>query len=236
MIYRFDTLSSTNDEARNPRYTHGDVVVAEFQTEGRGQRGNRWSSASGQNLMLSVVLCPENLAAADQFSLLECVALALTDTFAAYNLPTTIKWTNDIYVGDRKLVGVLIENSLADGRVARSVVGVGININQTEFDPSLPNPTSMAVECGREVERTEVLERFVGCLMQRYASLAEGRESLHAEYVARMYRRGVEADFVLPDGTKLRGTIRDVAPRGDLVVDTSEGVRTFLFKQIAFVI
>ncbi|MBO5656071.1 MAG: biotin--[acetyl-CoA-carboxylase] ligase, partial [Rikenellaceae bacterium] len=86
MIYRFDTLTSTNDEARNPRYVHGDIIVAEYQTEGRGQRGNRWASDAGKNLMFSVVLTPEGLAAAAQFSLLECVALALVDTFAHFRI------------------------------------------------------------------------------------------------------------------------------------------------------
>ena len=236
MIYRFDTLTSTNDEARNPRYTHGDIIVAEYQTEGRGQRGNRWASDAGKNLMFSVVLAPENLAAAAQFSLLECVALTLVDTFAHYQIDTTIKWTNDIYVGDRKLVGVLIENSLSGAFISRSIVGIGININQTDFDSSLPNPTSMALAAGHTFDRDEVLSHFAEALRVRYNDLAHNAEALHAEYVARMYRRGVEAQFLLPDGTHLRGTIRDVAPRGDLLLDTPNGPRSFLFKEILFVI
>ena len=236
MIYRFDTLTSTNDEARNPRYAHGDIIVAEYQTEGRGQRGNRWASDAGKNLMFSVVLAPENLAVAAQFSLLECVALALVDTFTHFQIDTTIKWTNDIYVGDRKLVGVLIENSLSGALVSRSVVGIGINVNQTTFDPSLPNPTSMAQVAGHTFDRDEVLSHFAEALRLRYNDLAHNAEALHAEYIERMYRRGVEAQFLLPDGSSLRGTIRDVAPRGDLLIDTPDGPRSFLFKEISFVI
>lgn len=236
MIYRFDTLTSTNDEARNPRYVHGNIIVAEYQTEGRGQRGNRWASDAGKNLMFSVVLTPEGLAAAAQFSLLECVALALVDTFAHFRIDTSIKWTNDIYVGDRKLVGVLIENSLSGTYVSRSIVGIGINVNQTDFDPTLPNPTSMALAAGRTFDRDEVLLHFADALRARYNDLALNAEGTHAEYVSRMYRRGVEAQFQLPDGTLLRGTIRDVAPRGDLLLDTPNGPRTFLFKEILFVI
>lgn len=234
MIYRFDTLTSTNDEARNPRYEHGDIVVAEYQTEGRGQRGNRWSSRAGENLMFSVVLRPEGLKASRQFSLLECVALALTDTFDQYGLATTIKWTNDIYVGDRKMVGVLIENSLADGMVARSIVGIGINVNQREFDPSLPNPTSMATECRRTLACDEVLNKFEACLTSRLRSL--NTESIHNEYCLKLYRKGVEAEFALPDGSRFCGCIRDVEPEGALLIDTAEGVRRFLFKEVAFVI
>ena len=236
MIYRFDTLTSTNDEARNPRYVHGDIIVAEYQTKGRGQRGNRWASDAGKNLMFSVVLTPEGLAAAAQFSLLECVALALVDTFAHFRIDTSIKWTNDIYVGDRKLVGVLIENSLSGAFVSRSIVGIGINVNQTDFDPSLPNPTSMALVAGRTFDRDEVLSHFADALRARYNDLSLNAEAIHAEYVSRMYRRGVEAQFQLPDGALLRGTIRDVAPRGDLLLDTPDGPRSFLFKEILFVI
>ncbi len=234
MIYRFDTLTSTNDEARNPRYKHGDIIVADYQTAGRGQRGNSWSSNAGQNLMFSIVLQPEKLRASHQFSMLECVALALTDTFEVFGIATTIKWTNDIYVGDRKMVGVLIENSLTDGYVSRSIVGIGINVNQTEFDPSLPNPTSMAAECGQTFACDEVLNKFYECLTLRLKSL--NTEDIHNEYCSRLYRKGVEAEYALPDGTRFRGRICDVEPTGALLVDTAEGVRRFLFKEVAFVI
>ena len=234
MIYRFDTLSSTNDEARNLCYGHGDIIVADFQTAGRGQRGNRWTSNAGQNLMFSVVLQPEGLRASHQFAMLECVALALTDTFAKFGIATTIKWTNDIYAGDRKMVGVLIENSLTDGYVSRSIVGIGINVNQTEFDPSLPNPTSMATECGHSFACDEVLNTFGERLTSRLQSL--NSEAIHNEYCSRLYRKGVEAEYALPDGTRFRGRICDVEPTGTLLIDTAEGVRRFLFKEVAFVI
>ncbi|MBP3425960.1 MAG: biotin--[acetyl-CoA-carboxylase] ligase [Rikenellaceae bacterium] len=237
MIYRFDTLSSTNDEARNPRYLHGDIILADYQTEGRGQRGNSWSSVQGKNLMFSLVAEPVWLPASEQFSLLECVALALVDTLAHYGIDATIKWTNDIYVGDRKLVGVLIENSLGGHHLWRSIIGVGINVNQSEFAPNLPNPTSMSLECGREFPREDILELFVEHFWRRYEVLKSGQaDTLHREYVQRMFRLNVESTFRLSDGTLLRGTIRNVAPHGDLIIDTDHGLQQFLFKQIAFVI
>lgn len=237
MIYHFDTLPSTNDEARKPHYVGGDVVVADFQTEGRGQRGNKWSSQAGQNLMFSVVVQPRALRASHQFVLLESVALALVDAFALWGIDTTVKWTNDIYVGDCKMVGVLIENSLSDGVVARSVVGIGINVNQTQFDASLPNPTSMALVCGREFSLSEVLESVCRALARRLDALNEGcDEEIHNEYCRRMYRLGVESTFELPDGSRFRGTIRDVERGGALIIDTADGERRFLFKEVAFVL
>ena len=114
MIYRIDETTSTNDEARDAKYRHGDIVWAERQTAGRGQRGHTWTSPEGENLTFSMVLEPRFLPVGEQFLLSEAVTLALTDTFAAYGIDTRIKWTNDIYVGDRKLVGILIEHNMRE--------------------------------------------------------------------------------------------------------------------------
>lgn len=237
MFTFLDTVTSTNDEALKECYHHGDIVSAEYQTAGRGQRGNRWQSDASLNLMFSAVLEPVRLECRNQFVLLETVALSLYDTFEHYGIHSTIKWTNDIYVGDRKITGVLIEQSVSDGNIAKSIAGIGINVNQTEFDKSLPNPTSMALECGKKFDRREVLGVFGNCLMNRYAVLEQGeRESIHAEYVSRMYRLGRCAEFALPDGTRFHGTILRAEPSGDLVIQTDGGVRKFLFKEITFIL
>lgn len=155
MIYHIAETTSTNDLAREEHYGHGDVICAERQTAGRGQRGHTWTSPEGVNLLFSVVLCPTFLPAGEQFLLSQAVALALVDTLGTCGIDARIKWTNDIYAGDRKLVGILIEHHLAGGRLARTVAGIGINVNQTEFDPALPNPTSMALEAGHTFDRRE---------------------------------------------------------------------------------
>ena len=152
--YHFlEETTSTNDEARNPRYGHGDAICAERQTAGRGQRGHTWSSEEGRNLMFSLVWEPRFLPVSEQFLLSEAVALALTDLFGGYGIDARIKWTNDIYAGDRKLVGILIEHNLTGDRLSRTIVGIGVNVNQTRFDPSLPNPSSMCLETGCEYDR-----------------------------------------------------------------------------------
>lgn len=113
MIYRITETTSTNDDAKRPEYRHGDIVWAERQTAGRGQRGHSWTSPEGENLTFTLVLEPVFLPVGEQFLLSEAVTLALTDTFAAFGIDARIKWTNDIYVGDKKLVGILIEHSLS---------------------------------------------------------------------------------------------------------------------------
>ncbi len=239
MIYRFDTLGSTNDEARNPLYVEGDVVIAEHQTAGRGQRGHTWESAVGKNLTFSLVLEPKFLPVNEQFLLSEVLALALVDTLAEYGIEARIKWTNDIYVGDRKIVGMLIENTLGSGVLARTIAGIGLNVNQTEFDPSLPNPTSMSLVAGHEFDREEVLARLRANIMSLYEALRRGeKEMLQSRYRATMYRLGEQYPYALADGTIFEGTIRGVRPSGELQIEhSSDGVlREYLFKQVEFII
>jgi len=238
MIYRLQTTTSTNDDARDPKYRHGDIVRTEHQTAGRGQRGHAWSSPAGENLLFSVVLEPVFLATNEQFLLSQTVALALTDLFGAYGIDTRIKWTNDIYAGDRKLVGILIEHALSGDRLARTIAGIGINVNQQTFDPALPNPVSMALLTGRRFDRDEVLDRFAAALEARYALLEQGeRERIADDYRRRMYRLGCSQRFRLPDGETFTGIVRGVARDGALRVEHPDGTeRSYLFRQIEFVV
>lgn len=238
MIYRIEETTSTNDEARDPKYRHGDIVWAERQTAGRGQRGHTWSSPEGVNLTFTAVLEPRFLPVIEQFLLSEAVALALTDTFGAVGIDARIKWTNDIYVGDRKIVGILIEHNYSGATLARSIAGIGINVNQREFDPALPNPVSMALAAGRTFDRQEVLETFCGRLSARYAQLERGdKEALQAEYRERMYRLGERHTYRLADGTLVEGVIEGVGPACELLLRHADGTRgEYLFGEINFVL
>ena len=238
MLYRISETTSTNDDARGPKYRHGDIIWAERQTAGRGQRGHAWLSAEGLNLTFSLVLEPTFMPAGEQFLLNEAVALALTDTFAQFGIATRIKWTNDIYAGDRKLVGILIEHSYSGSMLMRTIVGIGINVNQTEFDPALPNPVSMAVAAGRTFDRSEVLEAFGKHIGTRYAQLEQGeRETLQRDYRERMYRLGERYTYRYPDGTPTEAAIEGVRPTGELLLRHADGsLREDLFKEIEFVI
>lgn len=238
MIFRIEETTSTNDDARDLRYRHGDVVWAERQTAGRGQRGHAWSSAEGENLTFSLVLEPAFLPVTEQFLLSEVVALALTDTFAAFGIDTRIKWTNDIYAGDRKLVGILIEHRFSGATLARSVAGIGINVNQTAFDPALPNPVSLAQAAGRRFGREEVLDRFLACCTARYGQLERGeKEALQRDYRGRMYRLGERHTYRLPDGTLFDAVLEGVRPTGELLLRRDDkSLGAYLFREVEFVI
>ncbi|MEG1612407.1 MAG: biotin--[acetyl-CoA-carboxylase] ligase [Alistipes sp.] len=238
MIYHIEHTTSTNDDARRAEYIHGDFIWAEEQSAGRGQRGHAWSSPKGENLTFSAVLEPTFLPVQEQFLLSEAVALALTDTFAHYDIVTRIKWTNDIYAGELKLVGILIEHNYAGQHLSRTIAGIGINVNQGAFDPALPNPVSMAQLTGKQYDRDEVLNCFRDSLTARYAQLERGeKERLQSDYIARMYRLGEEHLFRYPDGTPTRATIQGVRRSGELVLRHEDGaVKEYLFKEIEFVL
>jgi BirA family biotin operon repressor/biotin-[acetyl-CoA-carboxylase] ligase len=236
-----ESCASTNDAAREGRYGHGEVVVARAQSAGRGQQGNRWESEPGANLLLSAVLEPTLLPAAEQFRLLQAVSLAVADVLDGPDLPrvsgVNIKWPNDIYAGGRKIAGILIENDIMGVTVARSIAGIGLNINQTVFSLDLPNPTSIALETGEPADFLATLDRLCGCLETRYAQLENGELGrLDVDYHARLYRLGEQAQYKIPGGDEFTGTIIGVAEGGGLVVEHLPGHerREYLFKQIEF--
>lgn len=238
MIYRFPILPSTNDEAVKPCYGEGDIVVAERQTAGRGQRGHRWESAEQQNLTFTLVLEPTFLEPARQFLLSEAVALGVRDMLSEYGITARIKWTNDIYVGDRKIAGILIEHKLQGAAIARTIAGIGLNVNQMAFSADLPNPISMRQARHFEFDREEVLACLASHLMARYEQLRGGDvESLQEDYHENLFRLGALNWFALPDGRRFRGTIRGVEPSGALrVEDEKREERSYLFKEIEFLL
>lgn len=238
MIHYIAFTTSTNDDARGAEYGHMDVVWAECQSAGRGQRGHTWHSNEGVNLTFSTVLKPTFLTAVEQFMLSEVVALSLVDALAEYGVECRIKWTNDIYAGDKKIAGVLIEQSLAGDTIARTVVGIGLNVNQREFPTDLPNPTSIVVERGAECERREVLVCFLKHLEKWYSRLARGeREAIESAYNYCLYRRDEFHAYALPSGERFEAAIRGVRATGHLVLEHRDGsFGEYAFKEVEFVI
>ena len=146
-IMWFKSLDSTNEEARRhiSDIDNLSVLSALEQTDGRGQRGNTWTSNAGENLMFSIVLKSPVLMAEDNFALNEIAALSVADFLSTYGIKAEIKWPNDIYVGEKKICGILIENSFRGKTISSSIIGIGLNINQRNFNVNLPNPTSMVL-------------------------------------------------------------------------------------------
>lgn len=236
----FDSVTSTNDVARKPEMGHGDIVVAASQTAGRGQRGNSWSSAEGQNLTFSIVLRPTFLSPANQFLLSELVSVAIHDVLLGYGILTKIKWPNDIYAADRKIAGILIENDIKGTSIYRSIVGIGINVNQTEFAPSLPNPTSMkqVLQSADDIDLIELLSGLADAILGKFRLLEDGYSNgIELAYHHNLYRVGQQYPYLLPDGTRLDGTILHVRQSGELMLRHDDGtINPYLHKEIEFAI
>ncbi len=230
----FEEISSTNDRASGAEYGHQSVVWAEMQTHGRGQRGNAWSSRAGENLTFSLVIRPETEL---QFYISKIVSVALTEALAAFGLSAEVKWPNDLYVGDRKIAGILIENDLQGARIVKSIVGIGLNVNQLEFDPALPNPTSMAREREKTIDRIAVLEAVLGRIFHGEEQLRAGNwEAIDEKYQAHLYRRTGEYAFQEPDNESFTASIAAVRPSGELVLRKSDGTeKSYLFKEVEFI-
>jgi BirA family biotin operon repressor/biotin-[acetyl-CoA-carboxylase] ligase len=169
----------------------------------------------------------------------EAVALALVDALKTYDIEATIKWTNDIYVGDDKICGILIEHDLgSEGKLARTIVGIGLNINQREFAEWVPNPTSIALLTGKEYNINEVFEKLYDALEARYKMLESEPEKLQSDYHSLLYRRGEEHTYKLPSGEEFSATLEGVKPTGELALRHSSNgeLHHYLFKEVEFVI
>lgn len=238
MLYYKSETTSTNDDARDAQYGHMDIIWAEHQTSGRGQRGHSWHSHSGENLTFSIVLTPTFLPATEQFLISEIAALALVDTLAHYGIACRIKWTNDIYAGDNKIVGILIEHALSGMNLSRTIIGIGLNVNQLSFPEDLPNPTSMAVERGTTFDRREILETFTAKMVSLYELLERGEKSaIESRYHTTMYHLNEEHIYALPDGTQFHATIRGVRSSGELRLEHRDGtISEYAFKEVEFVL
>ena len=234
--------ASTNSYARELPSDSGTLLItADHQTAGRGQRGNTWESAAGHNLLFSLVVHPEEIPASLQFSLCELISVALCEVLARYVTDIRIKWPNDIYHKDKKLCGILIEHDIEGTHLSRSIIGVGLNVNQTEFTSDAPNPISLRQILGREVEREALLETIATRFMELYTQHTSptptlSRTALHERYVRLLYRRDQHAPYRDVCGP-FTATLRTVAPDGRLLLEDTQGQqRSYLFKEVEFVL
>lgn len=217
-----------------PSSVDGTAVITSNQTAGRGQRGNSWEAEPGKNLTFSVLLKPTFLAVKDQFFLNIISSLSIRDILRDKSDATvSIKWPNDILINGKKVCGILIENQIQGQQVSQSIVGIGLNVNQTGF--AVPTATSLTEFTGRSEDLQSVFELIMQRLEVRYLQLREGKyDKLKEEYLAALFLRGTESLFASAE-QQFQGTILGIDEIGKLVVDTQAGVRAFGLKEITYV-
>lgn len=210
------------------------MVTAVEQTAGRGQRGNTWESEPGKNLTFSFYIQPDMLPA-EQFAISEAVALAFVDLLAGCGVEARVKWPNDIYVGDKKICGILIENSIMGKSISQSVVGAGLNVNQTEFLSDAPNPVSMKNITGKEYELEEVADRLGEALENRLAMLGD-KASLHSDYMGCLWRGDGRRHrfYDVREDRELEAEIESIELTGHLNLRHDGGISRYAFKEVIF--
>jgi BirA family transcriptional regulator, biotin operon repressor / biotin---[acetyl-CoA-carboxylase] ligase len=236
----FDELPSTNSEAsrllREQELPEGCVIQAGFQSAGRGHGSNKWVSDKGMNLLFSIILSPENIDPSEQFNISIAVSLGLLDYLSRHCSEVKVKWPNDIYVNDDKIAGILIENSILGGTIRNSIAGIGININQVDFNNSAPNPVSLRMKTGREYDLELCLKVILSALDNRYRELLYGDISrMREEYISSLYRLNEWHSY--RSGDKLiRARLSGITSEGRLVLEGKSGLMSeYGFKEVEFI-
>ncbi len=200
-VFWLEIIDSTNSEAVRCIKDADNLTVwaAEFQTAGRGQRNNVWESEKGLNLTFTILLKPKMMKAYQQYSISKLTALAVVDYLSEKGIRAKVKWPNDVYVGDRKITGILIENKLSGDLISNSIIGIGINLNQENFTESALNPTSLLLEAKninrlngnsvdniKEFDKREELEQFMQIFTESYNKFDE--ELINKRFENELYR------------------------------------------------
>lgn len=233
-VRAFEEVGSTNAEAARwarEGAPEGAMVLAEYQTSGRGRQGRTWKALKGQNLLFSVVLRPQ--LAPDRFSLITAAAsVALAETLETFVRPheASIEWPNDVLLEDRKTCGILLESSLSTPNADTVVVlGAGLNVNQTDFpDPLADKATSLRLTTGRSVPRASLLSRLLQTLEDRYEAV-QGNEAgaVRTAFHDRLASLGESTTLRVPNTDRtISGTVQGITKTGALRLQTEDGLKT----------
>lgn len=239
-IIHVEEVDSTNNYVRSMADSFPEkefvVVTADFQTSGRGQRGNSWESEKKKNLLFSIVCHPTFLEANRQFILSQVISLSIKEELEHHVKKISIKWPNDIYWREKKIGGILIENDLEGKHIASSIIGVGINLNQLEFASDAPNPVSLLQATGQSKDADTILRKILGRFECYYRKLEEGQ----AHLIAELYRKSLlrkRGYYMFRDKDGLFGArIHHIEPDGHIVLlDTEKNLRRYSFKEVHYI-
>lgn len=229
-IFHFDELNSTNvflyDKMAEKNDISDMVVVAAHQTEGRGMDKNRWESEADKNLLFSIALNVNFLEAENQFKISQAVSVAIVETLQDIinSDDFFIKWPNDVYFGDKKLAGMLIQNTIEGRMMGVSIIGIGLNVNQIRFSKAIPNPISMKMISDKDYDLEDILNHLVVNIKEKVESLSseKSRDDINRRYIEKSYRYGKWADYFYQNQVKTM-IINGFDKYGRLLLNDKEG-------------
>ncbi len=221
---QIESVDSTNkyvsEALQKQELSEGTIVWALNQTQGKGQKGNSWESESGKNLLLSIVIYPDFIKAASQFMLNKVISLGVAEFIQSYKDDVKIKWPNDIYVGDKKIAGILIENRILGDVIQSSIVGIGININQKEFKSDAPNPVSLYNVTNKEYDLKECL-KFLATIIDKWYKylINEEFELIDTSYLTKLKNYNNFSNYLYEEKV-IEAKILGVSEYGKLIIET----------------
>lgn len=239
-ILRFDSLGSTNsflkERSKKERLENFTVVVAKEQSAGRGQGNNKWISVKGKNLTFSLFFRPA-IEEGDEFLIQQIFSLGIKEALDRYTQGISIKWPNDIYFGDRKMGGILVENEYIGNRIASSVVGIGLNVNQEEFPEGAARPVSL-IQVRKQATDLDSLLKEILDKIEEYEDLRKKGEyaSIRNRYLSCLYRKEGYHPFYDKNGF-FEARILRVEKDGRLVLERKDkGFERYSYKEVMWVI
>jgi len=239
-IINLKRVDSTNNYARllidNNELTDEKVINANFQQQGRGQQNNSWVSDSGKNLTFTLVLFTKYLKTENQFYLAQAISIGIVNFLKLHKIIARIKWPNDIYSGEKKIAGILIENSVLNDTLIYSLIGIGLNVNQQSFGNNLPNAQSMKGISFKEFDLCKLLNQLLSKLDKQIKRLIKNEfTELKKDYLKLLFKFEKRSQFSA-NGKLFYGKIIDVDESGQLIILTDKGKKLeFLFKEVQFV-
>jgi BirA family biotin operon repressor/biotin-[acetyl-CoA-carboxylase] ligase len=234
-------VDSTNNYAKqlvlSKAAVEGTVVLAQHQKKGRGQQGNNWESEAGKNLLASIILYPDFLPAFRQFYLSKIASLALIDFFKTETNDISVKWPNDIFIKNKKVAGILIENAIQGQNVSSSILGIGLNLNQELFVSDAPNPVSLKQITGKNYIIKMVAEQISENINYQYEKLKKGcYDEIDSAYFFQLFKANEWALYA-KHGKQFEARIIGIGAFGQLILQERTGnISEYMFKEVELVI
>lgn len=240
-IIILNEVCSANNYANNlivsKQAVEGTAVLAYYQTKGKGQCGNSWESESGKNILMSIVLFPDFLAIENLFMISKITSLALADFLLNEIDDVSIKWPNDLYIGNKKIAGILIENNVKGHTLYSSVLGIGLNVNQKQFFSNAPNPVSLTNITGKDYDIEILAAKIYSLVFEYYSMLKEGQtDQINLQYFDKLFRKNTWTKF-RKEGIEFEARIKGIGEFGQLQLENTDNtVSEYIFKEIEYVI
>lgn len=233
-------IASTNAYAQQlvsgSQPADGTIVSTFNQSEGKGYQNNVWLSKPNKNLSFSIILYPKFIEANQQFYLNMAVSIAIAEVLQEITTKEIVlKWPNDIYYLKRKLGGILIENSISGNSILNSVIGIGLNVNQVDFDKNIPNPSSLKLLTNSTFNLYNVLSRLVKAIEVKYLMLQNGKYiELTEQYISYLYALNESHTFKNATSNFI-GKIRGIDEYGRLLIEDNGSMKSYHYKEIEYV-